>query len=133
MSSVVIVGGGPAGYEAALVARQLGAEVTLVAAAGLGGSAVLTDVVPSKGLIGVAEVLTRATDAAALGIELDAAPRVNLPAVNARLRRLAAQQSADIEQRLLAEGVKLVRGSGRLVGDHVLMPFVRVESFSDNA
>ena len=46
--SVVIVGGGPGGYEAALVAAQLGAEVTLVDRDGAGGSAVLTDCVPEQ-------------------------------------------------------------------------------------
>ena len=38
VSSVVIVGGGPGGYEAALVARQLGADVVLVDSDGIGGS-----------------------------------------------------------------------------------------------
>ena len=60
---VVIIGGGPAGYEAALVASQLGAQVKLVEDRGLGGSAVLTDVVPSKTLVAAAEAL----DASATG------------------------------------------------------------------
>jgi len=47
VTRVVIIGGGPGGYEAALVARQLGGEVTLVDSDGVGGSAVLTDCVPS--------------------------------------------------------------------------------------
>ena len=55
MTSVVIVGGGPGGYEAALVAAQLGAEVTLIEQLGVGGSAVLTDCVPSKALVAVAD------------------------------------------------------------------------------
>ena len=46
MTRVVIVGGGPGGYEAALVAAQVGGEVTLVDRDGLGGAAVLTDCVP---------------------------------------------------------------------------------------
>ena len=58
VTRVVIIGGGPGGYEAALVASQLGGEVTLVDSDGLGGSAVLTDCVPSKTLIATAEVMT---------------------------------------------------------------------------
>ncbi len=57
-NKVVILGGGPGGYEAALVAAQLGAEVTVVDSDGIGGSAVLTDCVPSKTLIATAEVMT---------------------------------------------------------------------------
>ena len=43
MTDVVIIGGGPGGYEAALVGSQLGGRVTLIERRGLGGSAVLTD------------------------------------------------------------------------------------------
>src|SRR5262249_880070 len=50
-ADVAILGGGPGGYEAALVAAQLGARVTVVEADGLGGACVLTDCVPSKTLI----------------------------------------------------------------------------------
>ena len=55
---VVIIGGGPGGYEAAHVAAQLGAEVTVVDTDGIGGSAVLTDCVPSKTLIATSELMT---------------------------------------------------------------------------
>ena len=57
VSHVVVVGGGPGGYEAALVAAQLGADVTVVDTDGIGGSAVLTDCVPSKTLIATAELM----------------------------------------------------------------------------
>ncbi len=65
---VVIIGGGPGGDESALVAAQLGAEVTVVDSDGIGGSAVLTDCVPSKTLIATAELMTDMADAAELGV-----------------------------------------------------------------
>src|SRR5690349_4654004 len=124
---IVVVGGGPGGYEAALVARRLGADVTVVEKNGMGGAAVLTDVVPSKTLIATADWMTIADRAADLGIRLpaeaattqDPAARrhiVDLEAVNSRVLALAAAQSADIRARLEREGVRVVLGEGRLDG-----------------
>ncbi|CAB4768212.1 unannotated protein [freshwater metagenome] len=120
---VVIVGGGPGGYEAAHVAAQLGAEVTIVDTDGLGGSAVLTDCVPSKTLIATAEVMTEVAEAGELGITMrdkegDAASgiTVDLARVNARVKQLAADQSRDIARRIDRDGVRLVHGRGRLDG-----------------
>jgi len=70
-ASVVIIGGGPGGYEAALVAAQLGAAVTIVEQDGLGGACVLTDCVPSKTLIATSEMMAALDGSAALGIRLD--------------------------------------------------------------
>ena len=69
MTRIVIIGGGPAGYEAALVAAQLGAEVTVVERDGLGGASVLTDCVPSKTLIAAAGAMTSVRDSAVLGLQ----------------------------------------------------------------
>jgi dihydrolipoamide dehydrogenase len=110
----VIIGGGPAGYEAALVAAQLGARVTVVDRDGLGGSCVLTDCVPSKTLIATSARVTALRDASRVGIgSPGAAVGVDLATVNARIRSLAQQQSEDIEERLRAESVTVVAGSGR--------------------
>ncbi len=111
---VAIVGGGPGGYEAALVAARLGAEVTLVERDGPGGSAVLTDCVPSKTLIATSDLLTEGRSAAELGVDVPTDARVDLAAVNARVLDLAAAQSADIAERLQVSGVELVSGLGRL-------------------
>jgi len=121
MPNVVIIGGGPGGYEAALVAQQLGADVTVVDRDGLGGSAVLTDCVPSKTLIATAEVMTDMGTASELGIhfqdtEGDAATKltVDLAQVNARVKALATAQSDDIEARLLRRDIRIIKGLGRL-------------------
>jgi dihydrolipoamide dehydrogenase len=123
---IAVVGGGPGGYEAALAGAQLGADVTLVEREGVGGSAVLTDVVPSKTLIATAEATNAIREATDLGVqffmrgESGRAVRpevtVNLAAVNARLLRLARQQSDDMKSQLIKAGVRVITGEGRLDG-----------------
>jgi dihydrolipoamide dehydrogenase len=149
----VILGGGPGGYEAALVAAQLGAQVTVVDSDGLGGACVLTDCVPSKTLIATSETMGMLRGAAGLGIRIaggagpagadsivgadgmaGAGPaagamgsvpaRVDAPRLYARVKALAQAQSADVAARLAAEGVKVIRGRGRLArrtGDHAVV------------
>jgi dihydrolipoamide dehydrogenase len=120
MTNVVIIGGGPGGYEAALVGQQLGGQVTLVERRGLGGSAVLTDVVPSKTLSAVAEVMTRLRGAGDLGLrlangssDLAGAIRVDMSEVHQRIRELARAQSADIDRQLRGDGVRIIQGTAR--------------------
>jgi pyruvate/2-oxoglutarate dehydrogenase complex dihydrolipoamide dehydrogenase (E3) component len=124
VARIGIIGGGPGGYEAALVAAQLGAEVTVVDSDGLGGSAVLTDCVPSKTLIATAESMTDTVESGKLGVRLGSSDgdipedlvSVDLAKVNARVRALAHAQSEDIAARLEREGVRVLRGTGRLDG-----------------
>ena len=128
----MVLGGGPGGYEAALVAAQLGAAVTVVCRDGLGGAAVLTDCVPSKALISTSDFLSRFELAGGLGVRVDGAwpaerdgagegatngraAGADLVAVNQRILGLAAAQSRDIEARLETVGVRVCRGVGRLV------------------
>ncbi|HVE97901.1 MAG TPA: NAD(P)H-quinone dehydrogenase [Mycobacteriales bacterium] len=133
MVRVVIVGGGPAGYEAALVARQLGADVTVVDRDGLGGACVLTDCVPSKTLIATSEAMTALAGAGSLGVRFrdeagdlpehsaeggETAPdavAVDIPTVFARVKALALAQSVDIAARFAREGITLVQGTARFV------------------
>jgi len=122
---IVVIGGGPGGYEAARAGVQLGAEVVLVEENGIGGNAVLTDVVPSKTLIATAEAAQRVASAATLGVRLmvdgkrvTPAIDIDLPAINSRLLQLAKSQSKDMLETLQAEGVTVVNGRGVLDGNH---------------
>jgi len=125
VTRIVIIGGGPGGYEAALVAAQLGAEVSVVDRDGLGGASVLTDCVPSKTLIATAEVMTNFDSSyEELGIIVaDGSPDPDRPArvvgvdlgrVNRRVKRLALAQSHDITAAVTRAGARVLRGRGRL-------------------
>jgi pyruvate/2-oxoglutarate dehydrogenase complex dihydrolipoamide dehydrogenase (E3) component len=124
----VIIGGGPGGYEAAHAAVQLGAEVTVVDTDGIGGSAVLTDCVPSKTLIATAEVMTQVEEAGELGVRVDDGDddpsnsvHVDLSVVNARVKRLATAQSEGISRRLERDGIRVIQDRGRLDGPETVV------------
>jgi pyruvate/2-oxoglutarate dehydrogenase complex dihydrolipoamide dehydrogenase (E3) component len=118
--TIAILGGGPGGYEAALVAAQLGADVTVVDSDGLGGACVLTDCVPSKTLIETSNAMTLLNRSAELGIASGGLHTVNAVRLYERITNLARAQSADITARLAAEGIKVIRAKGRLAGPGVV-------------
>src|SRR5690606_36254338 len=118
---------GPGGYEAALVAAQLGADVTVIERDGPGGACVLTDCVPSKTLIATSTRISVMSESAGLGLRFSGGPdgivgalEADVPTVNKRVKDLARAQSFDIAERLAYEEVKIVRGEGRLVEPHVV-------------
>jgi dihydrolipoamide dehydrogenase len=128
---IVIIGGGPAGYEAALVAAARGpqvAEVTVVDRDGIGGACVLWDCVPSKTFIASTGVRTELRRAAPLGFDIaveDA--KISLEQIHNRVKTLAKSQSTDIGHDLLRAGINVVQGRGELVDDFSGMAHHRVK------
>jgi pyruvate/2-oxoglutarate dehydrogenase complex dihydrolipoamide dehydrogenase (E3) component len=128
---VVVIGGGPGGYEAAMAGAQLGADVTLIERSGVGGSAVLTDVVPSKTLIATAEAASNMRTAENLGVQFfaksaDGKPvrpdlAINMGLVNKRLLELAHATSRDMQAGLKEAGVTTIPGYGRLDGSNAVI------------
>jgi NAD(P)H dehydrogenase (quinone) len=120
VTRIAILGGGPAGYEAALVAAARGpevAEVTVVDSDGIGGAAVLCDCVPSKTFIASTALRTELRRAPGeFGIDIDIADaKISLPEIHQRVKMLAAAQSDDITADLLSMGVELIAGRGELL------------------
>ena len=127
MTRIVIMGGGPAGYEAALVGAQHGADVTVVEADGLGGACVLYDCVPSKTFISSAGVKVSLRWAHELGINVEwENVGVDVPVIHGRVKGLALAQSADVRAQLERNGVRVVAGVARLCDEQPGMAAHRV-------
>ncbi len=115
---IVIIGGGPAGYEAALVAAGPETHVTVIDSDGVGGACVLYDCVPSKTFIASTGVRTELRRATGLGFDISVEDaKISLPQIHNRVKTLARSQSADIGSQLLREGVTVIGGRGELVDD----------------
>jgi len=119
---IVVLGGGPGGYEAALVAAEQGADVTVVSREGLGGNSVLWDCVPSKALVVTAEAMGWMASANRLGVRapeggnMVAQARIDVGAVMRRIQTLVGNQSNDIGKKVELAGARIIEGYGRLVG-----------------
>ncbi len=114
MTSIVVLGGGPAGYVAALRAAQLGASVTLAESRELGGTCLNRGCIPTKAMVAAVGRLRSARGAAEFGIVLGK-PRVDVPALLARRAAVVAEQRAGVEHLLSARKVEIVAGFGRLL------------------
>ncbi|HUP69545.1 MAG TPA: FAD-dependent oxidoreductase [Acidimicrobiales bacterium] len=123
----VIIGGGPAGTQAAMHAARLGAEVTLVERDIVGGAANLWDCIPSKAMIATGGVMALARRAQGMGLaSLEAS--LDFDALGKRIRTIEEGLTQSVSELLASQGVRLVRGSACLAGPHE----VQVESDAGN-
>lgn len=116
----VIIGGGPAGTQAATYAARLGADVTLIERDVVGGAAHLWDCVPSKSMIATGGTLDSLAGAAGMGLR-PTTSEVDLPALRSRIAEVTSRLEASSRQLLESQSVELVRGTGRLVDAHTVV------------
>ncbi len=112
----VIVGGGPGGNTAATVAARLGAEVTLIERDLVGGAAHLWDCVPSKAMIATGGFLSELDRAEVMGVAADG--RLDIDALRTRISGIETKLHHSVCQLLESQGVRMIRGTGRLKGPH---------------
>ena len=113
----VIVGGGPAGVEAAATASRLGGEVTLIERSVIGGAANLWDCIPSKAMIAAGAMVTSLRRGRALGLP-EMTSGLDLPALRARVDAISTGLAASTTRQLESQGVRIVHGTARLAGTH---------------
>ena len=116
MTSVLILGGGPAGNTCASVAATLGAEVTLVERDVVGGAAHLWDCIPSKALIATGGELMELGRARAMG--LSAEGRLDVEALRERVASIEDHLHRMLVTLLDSQQVRVLHGTARFKGPH---------------
>src|SRR5579864_314039 len=109
-TKVLVVGGGPGGYVAAIRAGQLGLDTVLVEAGRLGGTCLIRGCIPSKALIHAADRFAGMTDGKTLGITLDQPPRLDLGRTIAWKDGIVDRLSSGVAGLLARAKVRVVAG-----------------------
>src|SRR6266568_8794717 len=113
----IIIGGGPAGNSAATHAARLGADVTLIERDVVGGAAHLWDCIPSKAMIATGGAMGFSRRAHEMGLE-ELSPQLDVDALKGRIADIEGHLNRSITELLESQGVRLLRGTGRLKGPY---------------
>lgn len=113
-NDILIIGGGPGGYVAAIRAAQLGAKVSLVEEREIGGTCLNRGCIPTKALYTNAEILNTLKDIDHFGIEVDSY-KINMGQIQKRKQDVVDQLVGGIEKVIKGYGIKLLRGRGRII------------------
>jgi len=119
---IVVLGGGPGGYVAAIRAAQLGKSVAVVEKAGLGGTCLHKGCIPSKALLRSAEVLATVRRGPEYGIEVASAPTVDFGRVQARKAAVVEELHRGLKHLMKKHKIDVVYGKGRLMGPSIFSP-----------
>ena len=117
---IVIIGGGPGGYVAAIRAAQLGAQVTVVEEQALGGVCLNAGCIPSKTLLGFIDLGERVRHAQPYGLKIDGAVSYDLPRMIARKNDVVAGLVKGIGLLFKHWKIAHVSGRGALVDDRTV-------------
>jgi dihydrolipoamide dehydrogenase len=110
MKQVVVIGGGPAGVEAARAAAQAGAKVTIISDGPVGGRAGWHSLLPSKVWLAAADTISRLETAPTMGIQHTAPAQPDPEAIHSRIRQVKATWNQQLGDSLLALGVQIFQG-----------------------
>src|SRR2546430_5575543 len=116
---VVVIGGGPGGYVAALRSAQLGARTAIVEKDRMGGTCLVRGCIPTKALLQSSELYTQAREGAAFGVVADHLA-FDWAAAQKRKTSVVDQLVKGVDGLLKAGGVTAFKGSARLAGKGVV-------------
>lgn len=115
MYDLIVIGGGPGGYEAAAHAARMGKRVALIEERRLGGVCLHEGCIPTKVFLRTSKFLADCRRAARYGVRLSEA-RLDMAALQERKARIVATLARGVENLLERSGVTVIRGRGRLAG-----------------
>jgi len=116
----VIIGGGPAGTQAAMVAARLGVEVTVVEREIVGGAADLWDCIPSKAMVATGGAMSYLARSAGMGL-VPVEPVLDLERLRHRIESITERLQRSTQSILESQQVRIVRGVGRLADAHTVV------------
>lgn len=111
---VVVIGAGPGGYQAAVRAAQLGAQVSLVEVSEVGGTCLNWGCIPTKTLVASASALQAALRLNEFGVRFDGNVSPDWPAMLSRKDKVVQVQVQGLEKLFAAYKIELIRGRGLL-------------------
>jgi dihydrolipoamide dehydrogenase len=114
---IVVIGGGPGGYVAALKAAMLGAEVTIVEKGKVGGTCLNVGCIPTKALLACSDVINTVKEAKKFGVTIEGDIKADFATIMERKEKVVTGLVKGIEYLFETRGVKLVRGLGKLVSN----------------
>jgi dihydrolipoamide dehydrogenase len=117
-TELLVVGGGPGGYVAAIRAAQRGLDVTLVERDHVGGVCLNHGCIPSKAYISAADLAHAAGSAEAMGVHAN--PAVDLAGVREWKDGVVDRLTGGVERLLSAAGVTVIEGTARFSDDHAV-------------
>jgi len=117
---VIVIGAGPGGYEAAIKAAKLGADVTIIEKDKFGGTCLNRGCIPTKSLLKSSEILSEVRHAGTFGIEVEGEGKADFAQVIARKDKIVSQLVKGIEFLLNKNRIKIVKGFGKLLDKHTV-------------
>lgn len=117
---IIIIGGGPGGYVAAIRAAQLGAKVALIEADQIGGTCLNRGCIPTKALYKTAEIMQTLKKSADFGFQLDGF-QLKMEKAQERKREVVTRLRTGVDKLLEGNGVEVISGKGSLVDSHTVL------------
>ncbi|MDH5675728.1 MAG: dihydrolipoyl dehydrogenase [Myxococcales bacterium] len=117
---LIVIGGGPGGYVAAIRAGQLGLDTLVVERESMGGVCLNWGCIPSKALISATGLVDRISHAQAMGIEVQGL-RIDVPKLQGWKDGIVKKLTSGVANLVKSSGGAIVEGSARLTGAHTVL------------